>query len=157
MQDHARVGERRALAGRAGGEQHRADRDRLSHTGGRDIRADVAHGVVDGEHGAGVAAFAVDVELDVALGALRLQVEELGDERVRHAGIDGRPEIDDALGEQVRVDIHDPFTTRVLGDDVRDRVAGHRSPPARSLRNPVRSRAGGAISSKLSTMPSMKP
>ena len=112
------MGERRALAGRAGGEQHRADRDRLSHTGGRDIRADEAHGVVDGEHGAGVAPFAVDVELDVPVGALRLEVEQLGDERVGDTGVDGRAEVDDALGEQVRVHVHDAVAARVLGDDV---------------------------------------
>ena len=40
----------------------------------------------------------------------------------------GRAEVDDALGEQVRVHVHDPVTARVLGDDVGDRVSAHDAP-----------------------------
>lgn len=98
---------------------------------------------MDGEHGAGVAPFAVGVELDVAVGVDRLEVDQLRDERVGDAGIDGGAEVDDPLGEQVRVDVHDPLAARVLGDDVGDRVGAHRLLPMSPPRKPVGTRPPG--------------
>src|SRR5262249_20797278 len=66
-----------------------------------------------------------DVEVDLRLGTVRLQVQELRDDRVRDAGVDRRTEVDDALGQQVRVDVHDPLTPRVLRDHVRNSVGTH--------------------------------
>ena len=38
-------------------------------------------------------------------------------------------QVDDALGEQVRVHVHDPLPARMLGDHVRDRVRAHDGHP----------------------------
>ena len=47
-------------------------------------------------------------------GLSRLQVDQLRDQRVGDARVDGGAEVDDPLGEQVRVDVHDPVAARVL-------------------------------------------
>src|SRR4029079_17877628 len=100
-----------------------------------------------------VAALAVDVQADLLLGAVRLEVQQLGDERVGHARVDPGAEVDDALGEQVRVDVHDPLAARVLGDDVRDGVRAHAASPF----SPRRCFRPGMTWPNESTMPSMKP
>jgi hypothetical protein len=101
----------------------------------------------------GAAALAVDVEVDLLTGAVGLEVQQLRDQRVGDAGVDARAEVDDALGQQVRVDVHDPLTPWVLRDDVGDRVAahGHLTPIA------MTGRAVGMTCSKSSTIASTKP
>ena len=121
------------------------DADRLADAGRRDIRPHVLHGVVDREHRARVAALAVDVELDVAVLAVGVEVQQLRDERVRDARVDRGAEVDDALGEQVRVDVHDAIASRMLRHDVRDRVAAHAATSAADSTRARRGRrAGGA-------------
>ncbi len=56
-----------------------------------------------------VAAGRVDVERDVAVGGLRLQVEQLGDDEVGHGVVDGRAEEDDAVRQQAGVDVVGPL------------------------------------------------
>src|SRR4029077_12763095 len=99
------------------------------------------------------AALAVDVQVDLLIGAFRLEVQQLGDQRVGHAGIDRGAEVDDALGEQVRVDVHDPLAPRVLSDDVRDRIRAHAASPF----SPMRCLLAGMTWLNESTIPSMKP
>src|SRR5690606_33940479 len=117
VEDDPRVRQRRTLTVRAGSEKYRADTNGLADDRGRDLRADVSNGVVDRQHGAGVAALTVDVQLNITLGVVRLQVEQLSDEGVRDTGIDGSSEVDDSLCQQVGVDIRDPVTARMLRED----------------------------------------
>src|SRR5690348_17242841 len=154
VQDHPRVRQQRAPPGRARRQQHRADADGLAHAGGRDRRLDVLHGVVDGQHGRQVAALAVDVQVDLRLGALRLEVDELRDERVGHARVDAGAQVDDALGEQLRVHVDDPLRLGVLGDHVLDGVRTHE---ATTPCNPSRRVRAGMTWPNESTIPSMNP
>src|SRR5690606_3592760 len=95
---------------------------------------------------------AVDVELDVAVRVVGVEVQELRDDRVGDARVDARPEVDDTLREQVRVDIHDPVAAGVRRDDGRYRVRAHASTP-----RPAGRRRRGAMSAKSSTIASMNP
>ena len=53
-------------------------------------------------------------------GILGLEVEELGDDQVRDLVVDRRPEEDDALGEQARVDVECALAARSLLNDHRN-------------------------------------
>lgn len=57
-------------------------------------------------------------------------MEQLSDEGVGDTRVDAGAEIHDALGEQVRIDVHDAITARMLRDDVRDRVRAHANTPS---------------------------
>src|SRR6185437_9140415 len=126
----------------------------LPDAGGDDRGTDVAHGVVDGEHGHHVTALAVDVQVDLLVGAGALQVQQLGGERVGDARVDGRAQVEDPLGQQVRVDVHDPVAARVLGDDVGDGVGAHCADPAFSPKGRLRD---GITWPNDSAMASMNP
>jgi len=71
-----------ALPGHARGEERRAGRRRLTEAPRRDVGLERLHRVVDREHRGRRASGGVDVEGDVAPGVLRLQEEELRDDRV---------------------------------------------------------------------------
>ena len=58
------------------------------------------HRVVDRHARVGGAAGRVDVQRDVALGIVRLEQEELGDDQVRDLVVDLAPEEDDPVAEQ---------------------------------------------------------
>ena len=88
----ARVGQRQALARRAGGEQDGGPRRGLAHADRRHVGLDVLHRVVDAEAGGDRSAGRVDVELDVLVGVLRFEVQELADDLTRT-----RKELDKAL------------------------------------------------------------
>jgi ATP-dependent Clp protease protease subunit len=62
--------------------------------------------------------------------AVEVEVQQLRDQRVRDTRVDRCAEIDDPLGEQVRVDVHDAFAARMLRDDIRDRVTAHDCAPS---------------------------
>ena len=64
------------------------------------------------------AAGRVDVQVDVGLGVLRLQEQQLGDDRVGHFVVDLRAEEDDAVLQQAAVDVHRPLFAAALFDDV---------------------------------------
>src|SRR5690554_2657245 len=157
VEDDPRVWQCRALALGAGGEEDSADGDSFPHHRGGDLGSDVPHGVVDREHRARVAALAVDVQLDVTVGVVRLEVQQLGDEGVRNPGVDSCSEVDNPLRQQVRVDIRHPITARMLREDTGDRVAAHRSLPSAATLNPVATRSRGLRSSNDSTMASTNP
>src|SRR5690606_41364440 len=77
--------------------QHEAD--------GGDGGPDMLHGVVDGQAGVDVPAWAIDVNRDVLLRVLRLQEEQLGDDQVGQLVVDGPPDEDDALLQEAGVDL----------------------------------------------------
>ncbi len=117
VDEHAGVGQRVALAGRAGGEEDGRRRRGLPDADRRHVRRDVLHRVVDAEQGVHVAARRVDVEGDVLARRLRLEVEELGDDQVGAGVVDRRAEEDDAVGEQPGVDVVRPLTAVGRLDD----------------------------------------
>src|SRR5690606_12295451 len=112
----------------AGRQQDRADGDGLADAGGRDGGLDEPHGVVHREHRGQLATLAVDVEVDLLFRVLRLEVQQLRDQRVGHPRIDRRAQIDDAFGQQMRVDVHDPLAARLAGDHIGNGVARHEIP-----------------------------
>src|SRR5215207_7139395 len=122
VQEYARVRQGVPLVLGPGGEQEGPHRG--GHAEGRrgDVGFDELHGVVDRKSCRDAAAWGVDVEVDVLLRVLALEVQELRHYSVGHLVIYGRPEEDDAVLEQPRVDVHGPLPTRALlynvGDDV---------------------------------------
>ncbi len=117
VDEHPGVGQRRALAGGAGGEQHGGGRARLPDADRRHVGLDVLHRVVDREQAGHVAAGAVDVQRDVRVRVLRLEVDQLGDDEVGDVVVDRRAEEHDAVGEQPRVDVVGPLAAGALLDD----------------------------------------
>src|SRR5699024_7219949 len=103
-QDGAGVCEHGPLAGFSGGQEHGRIGDRLPDAGGGHGCADVVHRVEDRRHRSQGAARGVDVHADRQVPAARIEVEQLCDDRVRHAVVDGHAEVDDAVAEQMRVD-----------------------------------------------------
>src|SRR4029078_4887294 len=88
-----------------------------------DVVLDELHRVVDREQRRDVAAGAVDVEVDVLVGILALEMDELRADQTGDAVVDRRLQEDDVLLEQSRVEIHPPLTPTGLFDDVGDQVA----------------------------------
>ena len=116
VEHHARVGQGVALALGAGGEQEGAHAGRLADAPSGDVAVHELHGVVDGEAGAHRAAGRVDVEVDVRLGVLRGQIEQLGDHQARHVVFHRPDQKHDAVAEQARVDVVGAFAARALLD-----------------------------------------
>src|SRR5437764_2433508 len=129
VDEHPRVRQREALAARAGRQQHRRRRRGLAHHDGRDVAPDELHRVVDGEQRRDVAARRVDVEVDVLVGILRLEVQELRHDQVGHLVLDRRPQEDDALLEQARVDVERSLAAVRLLDDDGNEVVLHVAHP----------------------------
>src|SRR5690606_26733973 len=71
--------------------------------------------------------------------------------------IDTGAEVDDPLGKQMRIDVHDAFAAWVLGDHVGDRVAAHAASSVVSMPSVFVRRRITRTSWKSSTMPSMNP
>ena len=80
-------------------------------------RRDELHRVVDREAGVHRSARRVDVQLDVLVGILGLEMDHLSDDEVRDLVVDRRPEEDDALVQEPRVDVEEPLAARGLLDD----------------------------------------
>ena len=77
--DHdLRVGQGQALALGPGGQQERAHGGGHADADGGYVALDILHGVVNGHAGSDGAAGAIDVELDVLVGVLGLQIQQLG-------------------------------------------------------------------------------
>ena len=102
-------GQGQALARRARGQQHRRRRGRLPEADRRDVGLDVLHRVVDREQRGDVAARAVDVDVDVLVGVLRLEVQQLGADQVGDRVVDRRAQEDDVVLEQPRVEVEGPL------------------------------------------------
>ena len=113
--------EGQALARRARGQQHRGGRGGLPEADGGDVGLDELHRVVDGEQRRDVAAGAVDVDVDVLVGVLGLEVQQLGADQVGDRVVDRRAEEDDVLLEQAGVEVVGPLAPVGLLDDRRGR------------------------------------
>src|SRR5262245_19988672 len=121
LMDHdASVGQGVPLAGSAGGEQDGAHRSGLADAIGCHVAGDELHRVVDGQPRADAAAGAVDVEVYVGLGIVRLQEQELRDDDIGHLVIHLGAQKDDAVLEQAAVDVIDPLFTTALFNDIRN-------------------------------------
>ena len=77
--------------------KYRSRRGSLAEADRVDLRLDVLHGVVDGEQRVDIATRAVDVDVDVLVGILRLEEQQLGTDQVGDRVIDGRTQEDDVL------------------------------------------------------------
>src|SRR5690606_15290822 len=110
------------LARRPGRQQHGRHAGRQPEADGGDGGPDMLHGVVDGQAGVDVPAWAIDVNRDVLLRVLRLQEEQLGDDQVGQLVVDGPPDEDDALLQEAGVDIVCPLATIGLLDHHRHQV-----------------------------------
>src|SRR5512133_2732805 len=152
VDEDAGVGQAEALAGGSGGQQHGRGRGGLAHAGGGHVRLHVLHGVVDGQQGRDRPAGRVDVELDVLLGVLALQVEELGHDQVGHVVVDRGAEEDDPLVQQPRVDVEGPLAAVGLLDDDRDQIVGRWLHRRYSLGSEASSSGAGSCCSACSTM-----
>src|SRR5262249_19573954 len=85
--------------------QERAHGGRLADADGGDVRTHILDRVVDGETRAYDAARRVDVQIDILVGILGFQIEQLGADQARDRVVDGPDQEDDALLQQQRVDI----------------------------------------------------
>ena len=71
-----------------------------AHADGGHVALDILHGVIDGHAVGDRTAGAVDVELDVLIGVLGLQVEQLGHHQRGCSGVDLLPQEHDTVVEQ---------------------------------------------------------
>ena len=110
------------LALGAGRQQHRRRRRRLAEADRGDVVADELHRVVDGEQRRDVATGAVDVDVDVLVGVLGLEVDQLGADQAGDLVVDRRLQEDDVLLEQPAVEVVGPLAAAGLLDDVGDEV-----------------------------------
>ena len=109
----------KALALGAAGQQERAHRGRHSDADGGDIALDVVHRVVDGHAVGDGAAGAVDIEVDVLLGVLTLEVEQLCHDHAGGGGVDILAQHNDAVVQQAGEDVIAALTARSLFDNIR--------------------------------------
>ncbi|CAN4073406.1 O-acetyl-ADP-ribose deacetylase, partial [Dysosmobacter welbionis] len=87
LMDHdLRVGQSNALALGAGGQQKRAHAGGHADADGGYVALHVLHGVVDGHAVSDGAAGAVDIQLDVLVGVLGLQIQQLGNHKAGGGG-----------------------------------------------------------------------
>ena len=138
VEQHPGVREGQALARRARRQQHGRGRGRLPEADRGDVGLDVLHGVVDREQRRDVAAGRVDVDVDVLVGVLRLEVQQLGAHQVGDRVVDRRAQEDDVVLEQPRVEVEGPLAPVGLLDDRGDQVVvggldGHSSSSAVGL------------------------
>ena len=68
----------------------------------------------------------IDVEVDVALGVVRVEEQELGDDDVRHVVVDRRAEEHDAVHQQAAEDVVGALAPARALDDVRRVDRAHR-------------------------------
>ena len=105
-----------------GRQQHGRRRRRLPEADRGDVVADELHRVVDREQRRDVATGAVDVDVDVLVGVLRLEVDQLGADQAGDLVVDRRLQEDDVLLEQPAVEVVGPLAAAGLLDDVGDEV-----------------------------------
>src|SRR5215211_3899591 len=122
VQQYAGVRQGVPLALGAGGEQEGPHRGGHAQGRSRYVGLDELHGVVDRKSCRNAAARGVDVQVDVLLGVLTLEVQQLRHYGVGHLVIYGGPKEDDAVLEEPRVDVHGPLPTRALLYNVWDDV-----------------------------------
>ena len=122
--DHdAAVGQREAFALGPGGQQHGGHAGGLADAVGDHVALEEVDRVVDGHAAGHHAAGRVDVEVDVLLGILHLQEQELGDDQVGHLVVDRRADEDDPVLEQAGIDVHRPLAAAGVFENDGDVVA----------------------------------
>ena len=100
MDHHLGIGQGNALALGPGGQQESAHAGRHADADGGHVALDILHGVVDGHTRRHRAAGAVDVHLDVLVGVLCLQIQQLCHHQTGCGIIDLFAQEDDAVIEQ---------------------------------------------------------
>lgn len=86
-------------------QQQRPHRRRLPHTNRANRRANILHGVIDRQSSGDRASGGVDVHVDLLLGGLSLEEEELRDDGRTEAVVDWTVEAYYPLLQQTRVDV----------------------------------------------------
>ncbi len=125
--DHdPRVGQGAPLALGAGRQQERAHRRGHPHADRVHRRPEVLHRVVDRHARRDDAARRVDVEIDVLVGVVGLEKEQLGDDDVGDVVVDRRAHEDDPVHQQPREDVVGTLAPAGALDDVRRIESGHR-------------------------------
>ena len=104
-----RVGQGQTLALGAGGQQERTHAGSHAHADGGHVALDILHGVIDGHAVGDGAAGAVDIQLDLLVGVLSLQIQQLGDHQAGGGCVHLFPQEDDAVVEQTGKDIIGPL------------------------------------------------
>src|SRR6056297_701050 len=122
VQQDAAVRQRETLSLGAGGEQDSCCRGGLAEADGGDVVLDELHRVVDGEQRGDVATRAVDVDVDVLVGVLRLEVDQLCTQQAGDLVVDRCLQEDDVLLEQPAVEVVGALAPTGLLDDVRNQV-----------------------------------
>ena len=121
LMDHdLRVGQGDALALGAGAQQERAHTGSHADADGGHVALDILHGVIDGHAVRHGAAGAVDIQLDVLVGVLGLQIQQLGHHQGRGGGVDLLAQKDDPVIQQPGEDVIGPLAAVGLLDDIGD-------------------------------------
>jgi hypothetical protein len=100
-------------------EQHRAHRRGLADADRAHRSLQVLHRVVDRETRGHDTTRRVDVQVDVPLGILGFEEEQLGDDQVGHRVLDGVPDEDDPFLQEPREDVVGALASAGLLDDHR--------------------------------------
>lgn len=118
------VGQCESFSFRASGQQHRAHRRGLADAVGGDVARDELHRVVDRQACGNTAAGAVDIQVNVGFGVVRLQEQHLGDQGIGDVIVNLLAEENDAVFEQAAVNVVNAFFATAFLDDVGDRCHG---------------------------------
>ena len=116
MDKDAAVGKDEPLALGSAGEQHRPHRRGHADTVGGHIRADELHRVVDRQPRRHAAARGVDVEIDVGVGVVVAEEQQLGDHEVGQFVVDGAGDEHDTVAQQPAVDVVAALAAAALFD-----------------------------------------
>src|SRR5471032_1604339 len=120
---HARVRQAVTLALSTSGQQESTHAARLTDTGGRYVRLDELHGVVDRHASCYRTARGVDVEMDVLVRVFRFKEQQLRTDQVGHVVLYRAHQKNHPLLEKARVDVIGAFATSGLLDNHRDQAA----------------------------------
>ena len=119
--DHnLRIGQGDALSPCTGGQQERAHAGSHADADGGHVALDILHGIVDGHTRGNGTAGAVDVHLDILVGVLGLQIQQLGHHQAGGGIIDLFAQEDDAVVQQPGKDVIRTLTPVGLLHNIRD-------------------------------------
>ena len=114
------VGQGQALALFARHQQERAHGRRQAHAHRAHGAADVVHGVIDRHARGHGAAGAVDVQVDIRVGIVRFQEQQLRHDGIGHLIVNGAAQEHHPVLEQPGIDIIGALAVRGLFDNIRD-------------------------------------
>src|SRR6185295_2820467 len=123
MNQDSRMRKRISLALRSRGEQYRGHRSGLPHANRHYVGPNELHRIVDRQSRCYRPTRTVDVDRYLAIGILRLEVEQLGDHDVRDHFIDIGTEKDDVLLQEPRVNIVVRLLPEKKNNDCRYKVS----------------------------------